>query len=223
MTDPHADAPIVRAGPTGATAPLAAIALHGRGAGPEDMINLIKAVGAVDVAIFAPTASGNSWYPPSFLAPHAALEPHLSSALNAIDRAFDAAAAEGFANERIVLIGFSQGACISLEHTARRGRRVRQVLGLSGGLLGTADLDAPPADDLYGHAPKAFTYTTRLDGLPIHLGCHEEDPHIPLRRVRESEAVLTALGAACSMAIAPGPGHALAEADVTALRRALTP
>ena len=56
-----------------------------------------------------------------------------------------------------------------------------------------------PADDLYGFVPKRFDYTAELRGVPVHIGCHARDPHIPLRRVRESEAVLRRQGAACTV------------------------
>ncbi|MEM9224584.1 MAG: phospholipase [Pseudomonadota bacterium] len=219
MIDPHASAEIVRAGPTAATARTAAIALHGRGAAPSQIIDLMGAAGAPDVAVFAPAAAGNSWWPYSFLAPYPALEPHLLSALLAVDRAFDAAHEEGFDDERIVLLGFSQGACLALEYTARRGRKVKGVLGFSGGLLGTGDEDALPAADLNDHVPKRFDYQAKLSGHDIHIGTHEGDPLIPLRRVKESEAVLRSLGADCKAVIAPGPHHMLIDADLTALRR----
>ena len=221
IDDPHGHAPLLRAGPTGASARLAAIMLHGRGAGAESILALGAQLGLVDVAMFAPEAAGRSWWPVSFLAPMRALEPWLGSALAAVDRALDAAAEEGFADDRVALLGFSQGGCLALEHAARRGRRVRAVYGLSAGLVGTADGDEPASPELYGHAPKRFDYSARLDGMPVHIGCHERDPHIPLRRVRESEAVLSSIGAACSVNIAPGSGHGLTAEDVRALRTGL--
>jgi phospholipase/carboxylesterase len=214
--DPHRAAPVRRAGP--ARGRVAAVMLHGRGAGAGGILSLAPELGLVDVALFAPEAAGRSWWPVSFLAPMPALEPWLTSALAAVDRALLAAAEEGFADDRIVLLGFSQGGCLALEHAARRGRRLRAVYGLSAGLVGTADDEAPPTPELYGHAPKRFDYPRRLDGLPVHIGCHDRDPHIPARRVRESEAVFRSLGADCAAHLAPGAAHGLTEADIRALR-----
>jgi phospholipase/carboxylesterase len=217
--DPHGRAALRGAGP--ARGRLALVMLHGRGAGADGILTLAAELGVVDAALFAPEAAGRSWWPVSFLAPMARLEPWLGSALGAVDRAVAAAVEEGFADDRIVLLGFSQGGCLALEYAARSGRRFRKVFGLSAGLIGTADDGGPPADDLYGFAPKRFDYAAELTGMPVHIGCHARDPHIPLRRVRESEAVLHSLGARCDVNIAPGAGHGITDRDVAALRREL--
>lgn len=214
--DPHADAAILRAGP--ARAPLAMVLLHGRGGAASEMLSLGAALAPADVAFFAPQAAGRSWWPTSFLAPMAQLEPWLGSALAAADRAVATARAEGWADDRIIVLGFSQGACLALEHVARAGRRYAGVCALSGGLVGTADAEGVPAEDIYGHGPKRFDYPGRLDGTRAYLGCHAADPHIPLRRVQDSAAVLDGLGAAVTTAIHPGQGHAILERDVAAIR-----
>ena len=195
--------------------------LHGRGAGAEGILPLAAEIGIVDAALFAPEAADRSWWPVSFLAPMARLEPSLGSALGAVDRAVAAAAEEGFTDDRTVLLGFSQGGCLALEYAARSGRRFRNVFGLSAGLIGTADDGGPPADDLHGFAPKRFDYSAVLTGIPVHIGCHARDPHIPLRRIRESEAVFRSLGARCDVAVSPGAGHGITHPDVAALRREL--
>ncbi len=217
--DPHGQGMLRRAGP--ARGRLALVMLHGRGAGADGILPLAAELGVVDAALFAPEAAGRSWWPVSFLAPMARLTPWLDSALGAVERAVAAAAEEGFADDRIVLLGFSQGGCLALEYAARSGRQFAHVFGLSAGLVGTADAGGAPADDLYGHAPKRFDYAAQLAGMPVHIGCHARDPHIPLRRVRESETVFRALGASCTVAVEPGEAHGLTPGDVAALRRAL--
>jgi phospholipase/carboxylesterase len=214
--DPHADAPVLRAGP--AAAPIAMVLLHGRGARAEDMFGLGAALAPAGAALFAPQAAARSWWPTSFLAPMAQLEPWLGSALAAAARGVAAARAEGWPDVRIVVAGFSQGACLALEHVARAGGRFGGVCALSGGLVGTADAAGAPTDALYGHEPKRFDYVARLDGTPVYLGCHETDPHIPLRRVRDSADALAALGADVTTAIHPGTGHAVVERDIAAVR-----
>lgn len=218
--DPHAAAPLLRRGP--ARAARAMVLLHGRGAGAEDILRLGAALAPADTAFFAPEASGRSWWPTSFLAPMAQLEPWLGSALAAADRAVAAANAEGYADRDILLLGFSQGACLALEYAARAARPFMGVCALSGGLVGMADAEGASAADLYGQAPKRFGYTSRLDGLPVYIGCHAQDPHIPLRRVRESEAVLSGLGAACRVTVHAGAGHGVVHADVSAVRAMLS-
>lgn len=152
-----------------------------------------------------------------------ALEPWLGSALAAVDRAVTAAREERFAEDRICVAGFSQGACLALEYAARTERRLAAVAALSGGLVGTRETETDPSEALYGHAPKRFDYTADLTGLPVYIGCHERDPHIPLARVRESETVLSALGADCRVTIHPGAGHTVTAEDVAAFRGLLFP
>lgn len=171
----------------------AAILLHGRGASAEDMLGLADAFGQDDIAYLAPQPPAHTWYPYSFLAPLAQNEPHLSNALAAVGDALDHLADAGFAPERVALIGFSQGGCLTLEYVARNARRYGAVVGLSAGLIG------PPG------TPR--DYAGSLGGTPLFLGCSDIDSHVPLQRVHESRDVLTKMGAAVTTRIYPGMGH----------------
>jgi predicted esterase len=197
------------------------VLLHGRGAGADEMLRLGAAIAPAGVAFFAPQAAGRSWWPTSFLAPMAQLQPWLGSALAAVDQAVAAARDEGWEDGRILLLGFSQGACLALEHAARSGGRHGSVFGLSGALVGTADAGESPVEDLHGHAPKRFDYQGGLNGRHIYLSGHQADPHIPLRRVRESADAFAALGAEVTTTIHPGSGHAVMQSDVAAVRAAV--
>lgn len=217
---PHAGRPLARAGMPLDEARLAMVLLHGRGSSAADILGLFEHLAIDDVAALAPEAAGHSWWPQSFLAPLAANEPFLSSALAVVGDLVGSLEARGVARERIVVCGFSQGGCLALEAAARLGP-FRLVAGLSAALVGTAETDAPPSPALYGHRPKRFDYASRFDGAPVLLACHERDPHIPLARVRESAAVFEGLGASVATLVAPGPGHAPTEEAVRAVRRAL--
>lgn len=222
-SDPHGAAPVLRAGPRGPAARGGLVLLHGRGGTAVDIAGLATMIGAGDVAIAAPQAAGQSWWPTSFLAPLAALDPWLTSALGAVARAIATLEADGIARRDIALAGFSQGACLALEAAARGGGPLRAVLGLSGGLVGTAEVPgAVPDPALYGHRAKSLDYgPARLDGVPAYLGCHAQDPHIPAARVRDSAAALRALGAEVTQHLHPGPGHGLTEQDLAAARAIL--
>lgn len=197
------------------------IMLHGRGGAPEDMAALADHLALPDIAIRAPQAAGNSWWPDSFLAPLGASEPGLSSALSVIESIAGDLARNGFGPDRTVILGFSQGACLALEYAARAGTPFACVAGLSGGLLGTGDGAGAPQPELYGHIENAFDYDGRLDGTPVLLGCHEQDPNIPLARVRTSEKVFRDLGAKVTTQIFSGAGHGITEEEIRALRSIL--
>ncbi len=219
MSGPHAGAALVRAG---AERPSGGLVLaHGRGASARDILGLGAAVAPEGTALIAPEASGQSWWPVSFLAPMTELQPWLDSALGAMDRAVAALTAEGLARDQIALAGFSQGACLALEYAARRGGPWQGVIALSGGLVGTADAQGAPDPALYGHAPKRMEQAGRLDGVPVLLACHDRDPHIPAARVRESARVLEGLGATVDMRLHPGAGHGPGPGDLEAAQALL--
>jgi phospholipase/carboxylesterase len=186
-------AQVLAAGAPLARARAAAVLVHGRGASAEDILTLADEFAQDDIAYLAPQAAGHSWYPYSFLAPLEQNEPHLSNALAAVGATLDRVAREGFTSERIVLIGFSQGGCLTLEYVARNARRYGGIAGLSAGLIG------PPGT--------TRDYPGSLAGTPVFLGCSDVDSHVPLWRVQESRDVLTRLGAAVTERIYPGMGH----------------
>jgi predicted esterase len=207
MTGPHAGQPVVAAGRPPAAAKAAAILMHGRGATAENLLTLVPELDRPDVAYLAPQAAGCTWYPYGFMAPLEQNEPGLSSGLAVIAELLAGLAAAGIGAERTMLLGFSQGACLSLEFAARNTRRYGAVAGLSGGLIG------PPG------TPR--DYAGSLDGTPVLVGCSDRDPHIPLPRVRETARVMAALGGLVSEQIYPDMPHTINADELERVRRLL--
>lgn len=185
------------------SAKAAVILVHGRGATPESMFPLAEAFGRTDIHYLAPRATRNAWYPNSFLAPIEANEPWLSSALSVLGSLVERLAAEGFSSDRIGIIGFSQGACLTSEFIAQNARRYGMAGVLTGGLIG------PPG------TPRNYPGT--LAGTPVFLGSSDVDPHVPLERVHETRDVLTALGADVDARIYPRMGHTVNDDEVKAV------
>jgi predicted esterase len=208
-TDPHAGQPVLRAGPAVSDARLVAILIHGRGASAEDILGLAQELRAKDVAYLAPQAAGHSWYPYSFLSPIPRNEPGLTSALGVIAGLIKDMARQGVPADRLVLMGFSQGACLSLEFAARHPARYAAIAGLSGGLIG------PPG------TPR--DYPGSLEGTPVFLGCSDVDAHIPLERVRESAEVFRRMAAQVDERIYPGMGHTVNRDELDAVDALLAP
>ena len=205
--DPHAGQAVLTSGVAVANARLAAILVHGRGGSPQDMIALAQQLRASDVTYLAPSAADRTWYPYSFLAPVEQNEPGISSGLRVLAGLIDTLARQGIPSERAVLLGFSQGACLSLEFAARHARRYAGVVGLSGGLIGPPGSSRP--------------YDGTFDGTPVFLGCSDVDAHIPLERVHESSGVFRRLGAAVDERIFPGMGHTINAEEIEAVRALL--
>jgi predicted esterase len=202
----HDGQPIAHAGAPLETAKAVMIMLHGRNASPESILPLSAALHNSHVAFIAPAAAGGAWYPLPFIAPREQNEPWLSSALAMLESLVIDLLDRGFDPGRILLLGFSQGACLASEFALRHPRPYGGVLVLSGGLIG-----APGTtwDDVT---------TIALDDTPVFLGCSDIDPHIPKSRVIESEAVFSRLGARVTRTLYPGMGHLVNDDEIEMVR-----
>ncbi|HUG12844.1 MAG TPA: dienelactone hydrolase family protein [Opitutaceae bacterium] len=202
----HEGLPILRGGADFDNASAAIVLVHGRGGSAEDMMGLGEELiaGAAGVALLAPQAAGGTWYPQRFLAPLEQNEPHLSSALGVVGAAIESLAARSIPRERVLLVGFSQGACLALEFAARNPARFGGVVGLSGALIGPAGIER----ELGGS----------LQGVPVFLGCGDLDSHIPVAGVRESAAVFRKLGADVTECIYPRMPHTVNEDEIATVR-----
>ena len=182
--------------------------LHGRGAGPENILDLVPALARPEFTYLAPAAAGRTWYPYSFLAPREQNEPGLSSGLAVIASLIDELTKRGISKRRIVLMGFSQGACLTsqfaLEHPARYGG----IVIFSGGVIG-------PLGTRFSVPAVGF------EGTPAFFGCSDVDAHVPKVRVEESAALFTAMGATVTSRIYPGMGHLVNDDEVRAAQKVL--
>lgn len=204
---PHDGQPVLWQGEPLEQAHAAMVMLHGRGATAQDILSLVPELAASGFAYIAPQAANDTWYPYSFLHPIAQNEPWLSSALNVIESLLAQVQAAGIPPERTILLGFSQGACLTLEYAARHAQRYGGVAGLSGGLIGPEG------------TPR--TYPGSLSGTPIFLGCSDRDFHIPKDRVLESAEVLQRLGAEVTARLYPNMGHTVNQDEVEAVKNIL--
>ena len=201
---PHADRPPLTMGASLEEADAAVIALHGRGATARSILGIVDQLGVDGVAGVAPQASRNTWYPTGFMEPMEGNEPWLSAALSVVGDTVSSVEEAGVPHERIVLLGFSQGACLASEFVARNARRYGGLVAFSGGLIG------PPG------TPR--DYDGSLDGTPVFLGCSDSDPHIPEERVEESAEVFAELGADVTKELYPGMGHTVNGDELEAAR-----
>src|SRR5881275_27922 len=204
ITGPHQGQPVLTAGEPLDKAKAAMIMVHGRGASAEDILSLTTELNQPGFAYLAPQAAGNTWYPNSFLAPIASNEPGLSSGLAVIASLLEQLTQAGISSERTMLLGFSQGACLSLEFVARNARRYGGVAGLSGGLIGP---DGTPRN-----------YPGSLAGTPVFLGCSDVDFHVPKERVQLTAEVLQRLGGKVTMRLYPGMGHTVNQDEIDFVR-----
>jgi predicted esterase len=204
MVSPHRGQPVRVTGKPLSHARAAMLMVHGRGARAEDILTLADEFALPDFAYLAPQASGNTWYPNRFLVPLEENEPWLSSALEFVSNVLEQIQAAGIPAERTVLLGFSQGACLTLEFAARNARRYGGVAGLSGALIG------PPG------TPR--DYEGSLAGAPVFLGCSDVDFHVPKELVEQSAEIMRKLGGEVTERIYPDMGHTVNQDEIDFVR-----
>jgi phospholipase/carboxylesterase len=198
VNGPHQGQPVLHVGASLEQAQGAMIMLHGRGATAEDILTLSSELNQPNFAYLAPQAAGYQWYPNRFIMPVASNEPYLSSALNLVDEILGQLVAVGIPETKVLLLGFSQGACLALEYAARNPQRYAGIAGLSGGLIGDVIRE----------------YSGSMDGTPVFMGCSDNDFHIPKERIIESAAVFRNLGANVTDRLYPNMGHTVNEDEL---------
>ena len=201
---PHEGQQVLSAGPGLESSSAAMIMIHGRNAGPENILELAGPLRHPGFTYLAPAAAEGTWYPFSFLADTERNEPGLSSGLDVIDHLIHMIEKAGIPKRRIILLGFSQGACLSCEYAVRHAGRFGGLIALSGGLIG------PPGT--------VWENSGSFDGAPVFLGCSDVDSHVPKARVDESAAVFSGMGATVTERIYPGMGHQINEEELTFVR-----
>lgn len=207
MSGPHQGQPVQAAGVPLDQARALVILVHGRGGSAADILGLARELMLDDVAFLAPQASGSTWYPYSFLAPIENNEPGLSSGLATIEKISQDAVTAGIPSERQMVLGFSQGACLTLEFAARHPRRYGGIVGFTGGLVG------PPG------TPR--DYPGSFDGTPFFIGSSDPDPHVPWERVEETAQVVEGMGGKVDLRRYPGMPHTINAEEIEAATKML--
>lgn len=174
--------------------------LHGRGASAGDILGLVPELNVDGYAILAPQATNFTWYPHSFMAKPEQNEPWLGSALEVIREIVRDVADQGITAENTYFLGFSQGACLSLEFAARNATRYGGVAALTGGLIG---------DRIYRER-----YSGDFGGTQVFLSTGTPDPHVPLERIHESADVLKEMNAEVTLQIYDGRPHTVSQEEI---------
>jgi len=199
-TGPHSGQPVAQAGAPLGEGRAVMIKIHGRNAGPRNILDLFRVLDRPDFTYLAPAARNNAWYPNSFMAERESNQPGISSGLSMIGALVDDVVKAGVPRERIMLLGFSQGACLTSEFAYRHPTRYGGVIVYSGGLIG------PPET--------RWEILGSLEGTPVFLGCSDRDPHIPEDRVHDTAQIFEAMEAQVTERIYPGMGHLVNDDEI---------
>ena len=196
---------IASARPTLGEASRVLVMLHGRGATAQDILSLADYLNVADYSKLAPQATNHTWYPLSFLATPSQNEPWLSSAMDLLTEVVHDINHAGIADDKIYFLGFSQGACLTLEFVTRNARRWGGAVAFTGGLIG---------DKIYHENYKGDFLET-----PVYIGTSDPDPHVPVERVNETTQILTAMNARITTDVFPGMGHTVSEKEIDQANR----
>jgi phospholipase/carboxylesterase len=181
------------------------IMLHGRGAGAEDILSMASYLKVDDYTLIAPQATNNTWYPYSFMAPPLQNEPWLSSALSLVKEIVEDVKLKKVARDNIYFLGFSQGACLTLEFVARNAERYGGVVAFTGGLIG---------DEIYGE-----NYKGDFNNTPVFIGSSNPDPHVPVERVYATTNILKNMNANVTQKVYNNMGHTINEDEISNANR----
>lgn len=206
-TNPHGNVRVAVQGAPLNRAKKVIILMHGRGATAQSMFSLGELFADTNTTLIAPQASDNTWFPYSFMANELLNQPYLDSALNMLDDIVKRLMNQGFGESQLILIGFSQGACLSLEFAARSAYALKLVAGLSGGLI--------------GEQLNIERYASDLSHQTIFLGCSDVDFHILVERVHETASIFEERGAKVDKRIYAQMGHVVNDDEVTAIQKLL--
>ena len=196
---------IVMAGTPLESASKVLIMLHGRGADAEDILSVAQYLDVKDYALLAPQATNNTWYPYSFLAPPKDNEPWLSSAINLLQEITADLIGKNIKQGNIHFLGFSQGACLTLEFVARHAAKYGGVAAFTGGLI--------------GDSIKTENYAGDFGGMPVFIGTSDPDPHVPVLRVKETAAIMDKMNAAVAYKLYPQMGHTINQDELNEANR----
>lgn len=177
----------------------AMILLHGRGSNASDIISLANHFCDEDFYIAAPQATNNTWYPYSFMEDEKLNEPWLGSAVDVVKKLIDET------NKHIPLVniyimGFSQGACLTLEVATRYAQQYAGIAAFTGGLI--------------GKEINKEKYSGNFKGAPVFIGNSDTDPHVPLTRSKQSEAIMQEMGGNVHLQVYPGMAHTISYAEI---------
>ncbi len=172
----------------------ALILLHGRGAPPEDILSLADFFDLDGFYVVAPEATNYTWYPKSFLAPVEENQPWLDSALGNLEKLIHEIE-KHIPAENIFIMGFSQGACLTAEVTARNAKAYGGIGVFTGGLIGAE--------------PDFNKYKGSFAGTKAYISNGDNDPHIPLARTEETIELFGNMGADVTREIFPGRPHTI--------------
>lgn len=177
-----------------------AIMIHGRGASAASILSLSQYLNLDGFALLAPQAPGGSWYPYSFMAPDANNEPAFSKSIQIIGDIVKDLLEKGFSSDQIYFIGFSQGACLSLEYTSQNANKYGGVIAFTGGLIG---------ENL-----NSAKYKGDFLGTPVFIGSSQKDMHVPLSRIEASAELVKNLGAEVKTLIFPDTLHTIRQEEI---------
>lgn len=204
MIPPHAGQPVLARGRPLGDGAAVMIMVHGRNDSPGSILQFADTLHHPEFTYLAPGAAGGTWYPLSFMAPIESNEPGITSGIAVIHGLIESALEHKIPSQRIMLLGFSQGACLASTAALRRPARYGGVIAWSGALIG----------------PPGTRWDTRgaFEGTPVFLGCSDVDSHIPRARVAESAAAFEQMGARVTQRIYPGMGHTVNEDEIGFVR-----
>lgn len=200
LIPPHNSGKILYSGSEVNKADSAFIMIHGRGSNAESIIGLWNELDLTKTLVIAPQADSSFWYPYRFIEPREKNQHGITSAFKLLDSIIDSLNDEGIPNEKVFLLGFSQGACLALDYAIRHPKKYGGVFALSGGLIG----DALNSEE----------YSGNFERTPVFVGCSTNDFHIPEQRVHDTAEIFEKVNADVTKKLYENMGHTIIQDEI---------
>jgi phospholipase/carboxylesterase len=199
----HENALLIGATPQDAS--VLCVVVHGRTQSPEIMKDwIVDRLGIEDVAFALPRAAGNSWYNAKAVDPlNETTRAQLDDSLAYLGSTIDHLKKDAGSEKPLLLVGFSQGACLSMEYAFSRGRWHGALACLTGCRVGTQTDNLPLAD---------------LASLPVYLTGSDNDPWIPVSAFAEASHAFGRARARLKTELFPGRDHSISDAEIGELK-----
>jgi phospholipase/carboxylesterase len=182
------------------SAAVVCVVTHGRGQSPEQMEeHILSRLKSQNVAYVLPRAATGSWYDARAIDP---LTEKTSAQLSASLEQLKQAAGSAPQNVPVVMAGFSQGACLTLEYGFKFGPWRGAMVSFTGCRVGVPT-DARPIND--------------LKALPVYLTGADKDPWIPLPAHAQAALELAAARARLRTDVFPGRAHEVSDTEIETL------
>ena len=176
------------------------IAVHGRNQDRQFMETLVRQLDWDHQTVLFPRAADRTWYPDKFMEPYIINQEGADAAVAMVQNQLLRLKGYGYKTEEIVLLGFSQGACVVSQFALLNPDRYRAVVVFTGGYLGEEGVE--------------WAFSGDFQQTPVYVSTSEVDEWVPPSRARETAMAFERLNARVTLDIFEHRPHEVSQEEI---------